>query len=166
MRSCHFLLSPLLLTPSSWLSRGYNNPHVSWREGELKHSLVDPLYEYLCLQQYSTPMPHHVCRKPRSGVPRNSSTRIPWFLRNGQQVNLLPNALPPKNCIYPLSLSENKAMEDYIEEGLNGSQGFSSWKKRCQSSTMYRLQRFEFHHHPLPISTSTSTYHSWTVTRG
>lgn len=33
-------------------------------------------------------------------------------------IELLPNAMPPKNHIYPLSLPEKKAMEEYIEEDL------------------------------------------------
>lgn len=34
-------------------------------------------------------------------------------------IELLPNAMPPKCRVYPLSLPENKAMEDYIEEALS-----------------------------------------------
>ncbi|KAK3518488.1 hypothetical protein QTP70_001478 [Hemibagrus guttatus] len=33
-------------------------------------------------------------------------------------IDLLPNAMPPKSRIYPLSLPETKAMEDYIKEAL------------------------------------------------
>lgn len=33
-------------------------------------------------------------------------------------IELLPNAMPPKSCLYPLSPPEKKAMEEYIEEAL------------------------------------------------
>ncbi|KAK3515993.1 hypothetical protein QTP70_000534 [Hemibagrus guttatus] len=33
-------------------------------------------------------------------------------------INLLPNAMPPKCKVYPLSLPESQAMEEYIEEAL------------------------------------------------
>lgn len=31
-------------------------------------------------------------------------------------IDLLPNVMPPKNRVYPLSLPENQAMENYIEK--------------------------------------------------
>ncbi len=34
-------------------------------------------------------------------------------------IDLLPNVMPPKSKVYPLSRHESKAMEDYIEEALN-----------------------------------------------
>ncbi|KAK3548858.1 hypothetical protein QTP70_021280, partial [Hemibagrus guttatus] len=33
-------------------------------------------------------------------------------------IDLLPNAAPPRGWVYPLSLPETKAMEEYIEEAL------------------------------------------------
>lgn len=34
-------------------------------------------------------------------------------------IYLLPNAMPPKSKVYPLSRTENQAMEEYIDEALN-----------------------------------------------
>ncbi len=34
-------------------------------------------------------------------------------------IDLLPNAMPPKSKVYPLSRTENQAMEEYIDEALN-----------------------------------------------
>ncbi len=34
-------------------------------------------------------------------------------------IDLLPNAMPPKSKVYPLSRNETQAMEEYIDEAMN-----------------------------------------------
>ncbi|KAK3532605.1 hypothetical protein QTP86_026218 [Hemibagrus guttatus] len=46
------------------------------------------------------------------------ATRLPHHHLWDCTIDLLPNAMPPKSKVYPLSLPESKAMEDYIKEAL------------------------------------------------
>ncbi|KAK3575165.1 hypothetical protein QTP86_020927, partial [Hemibagrus guttatus] len=54
----------------------------------------------------------------RSSVRPKLPPHRPWDCT----IDLLPNAMPPKSKVYPLSRPETQAMEDYIEEAL--SSGF------------------------------------------
>ncbi|KAK3522647.1 hypothetical protein QTP86_028895 [Hemibagrus guttatus] len=71
------------------------------------------------------------------------SAHHPWDCA----IDLIPNAMPPKSRVYPLSIPERKAMEEYIEEAL--ATGYirpstSSWGKRTVAS-LHRLQGLECH---------------------
>ncbi|KAI2648976.1 Transposon Tf2-9 polyprotein [Labeo rohita] len=74
-----------------WLS--IHDPAISWNQGELTH----------CIKIYQK-----FSAKPRLPPHR------PWDCA----IDLLPNAMPPKSKVYPLSRMEDQAMEEYIEEAL------------------------------------------------
>ncbi|KAK3546755.1 hypothetical protein QTP70_034179, partial [Hemibagrus guttatus] len=50
---------------------------------------------------------------------KERATRLPPHRPWDCAIKLFPNAMLPKNRVYPLSLPETKAMEDYIEEALS-----------------------------------------------
>ncbi|KAK3553480.1 hypothetical protein QTP70_003521 [Hemibagrus guttatus] len=49
---------------------------------------------------------------------KERATHLPPHHHWDCAIDLLPNTMPPKCKVYPLSLTESKAMEDYIEEAL------------------------------------------------
>lgn len=53
---------------------------------------------------------------------KTKATQLPPHRSWDCSIDLLPNAMPPKSRVYPLSRTESQAMEDYIEEAL--SSGF------------------------------------------
>ncbi|KAL0181849.1 hypothetical protein M9458_021224 [Cirrhinus mrigala] len=53
---------------------------------------------------------------------KTKATQLPPHRPWDCAINLLPNAMPPKSKVYPLSRTENQAMEEYIKEAL--SSGF------------------------------------------
>ncbi|KAK3556384.1 hypothetical protein QTP70_008001 [Hemibagrus guttatus] len=65
-----------------------------------------------------SPSHHAITTYRRSSVRPKLPPHRPWDCT----IDLLPNAMPPKSKVYPLSRPETQAMEDYIEEAL--SSGF------------------------------------------
>ncbi|KAK3548133.1 hypothetical protein QTP70_004862 [Hemibagrus guttatus] len=49
---------------------------------------------------------------------KEKATSLPSHRPWDCAIDLFPNITPPKNRVYPLSLPENKVMDDYIEEAL------------------------------------------------
>ncbi|KAK3556882.1 hypothetical protein QTP70_022384 [Hemibagrus guttatus] len=75
-----------------WLWR--HDPQISWRSGELSYAEFREVFSK-----------ERVARLP---------AHQPWDCA----IDLLPNASPPRVQVYPLSLPESKAMEQYIETDL------------------------------------------------
>lgn len=50
---------------------------------------------------------------------KTKATELPPYWPWDCAIDLLPNAMPPKSKVYPLSRSETQAMEEYIEETIN-----------------------------------------------
>jgi len=50
---------------------------------------------------------------------KTKATQLPPHRPWDCTIDLLPNAMPPKSKIYPLSRTETQAMEEYIEEALS-----------------------------------------------
>ncbi|KAK3508357.1 hypothetical protein QTP70_022942, partial [Hemibagrus guttatus] len=88
------------------------DPCISWKEespSTAEIAVIPQEYHELhevFSKERATQLPHH----------------CPWDCAT----DLLPNAGPPKCKVYPLSLPESKAMEDYIEEAL--AAGFGTTK--------------------------------------
>lgn len=55
-------------------------------------------------------------RDLRKVFSKENATRLPPHRPWDCAIDLLPNAMPSKNRNYPLSLPENQAMEEFIEE--------------------------------------------------
>ncbi|KAK3518313.1 hypothetical protein QTP86_003673, partial [Hemibagrus guttatus] len=113
-----------------WLRR--HDPHISWRSGELvrwsimclRGCLRDPVARPCRTSQVQRPLEaagghlpsqymdfHMVFSEERAAC-------LPHHQVWDCAIDLLPNASPPKGRIYPLSLPESKAMEEYIESSL------------------------------------------------
>ncbi|KAK3572571.1 hypothetical protein QTP86_000423 [Hemibagrus guttatus] len=60
----------------------------------------------------------HVYEDFREVFSEERATRLPSHQAWDCAIDLLPNASPPRGRVYPLSLPEAKAMEEYIEEAL------------------------------------------------
>ncbi|KAK3567115.1 hypothetical protein QTP86_010087, partial [Hemibagrus guttatus] len=113
-----------------WLRR--HDPQISWRSGELVR--WSPSCHYRCLQnqvprpcrasrvrEMSPPPPDHLPQayaEFREAFSKERASRLPAHQPWGCAIDLLPNASPPRGRIYPLSLPESKAMEEYIESAL------------------------------------------------
>ncbi|KAK3510668.1 hypothetical protein QTP70_012816 [Hemibagrus guttatus] len=71
-------------------------------------------------------VPLAICSRPshlmREVFSKTKATQLPPHRPWDCTIDLLPNAMPPKSKVYPLSRPEIQAMEDYIEEAL--SSGF------------------------------------------
>ncbi|KAK3527263.1 hypothetical protein QTP86_018630 [Hemibagrus guttatus] len=113
-----------------WLRR--HDPHISWRSGELVHwsttclkgCLRDPV-----LRPCRTSRVERAIEAAGGHLPRQytdfqevfseeRAARLPSHQVWDCAIDLLPNTSPPKGRIYPLSLPESKAMEEYIESSL------------------------------------------------
>ncbi|KAK3532216.1 hypothetical protein QTP86_009486 [Hemibagrus guttatus] len=113
-----------------WLRR--HDPHISWWSGELVRwsttclsgCLRDPVS-----RPYRTSQVERSLEAAGGHLPRQytdfhmvfSEERAPRLPRHQVwdcAIDLLPNASPPKGRIYPRSLPESKAMEEYIESSL------------------------------------------------
>ncbi|KAK3542860.1 hypothetical protein QTP70_006130 [Hemibagrus guttatus] len=90
-----------------WLRR--HDPQISWRTGELVR--WSPACKEKCLrdQEYA---------EFREVFSEERAARLPAHQPWDCAINLLPNASPPRGWVYPLSLPESKAMEEYIETAL------------------------------------------------
>ncbi len=50
---------------------------------------------------------------------KTKATQLPPHQTWDCAIDLLPNAMPPKSKVYPLSRNETQAMEEYMEEAMN-----------------------------------------------
>lgn len=116
-----------------WLS--IHDPIISWHHGELTN--WSNFCENHCFSQVPQPCFTTSIENPET----NKTVNIPNYYNDLEEVfskikamqlpphrpwdcaiDLLPNAMPPKSKVYPLSRKETQAMEEYIEEAL--SSGF------------------------------------------
>ncbi|KAK3561756.1 hypothetical protein QTP86_013324 [Hemibagrus guttatus] len=113
-----------------WLRQ--HDPQISWHTGELVRWSATCLKECL-LKPVSRPcvasvvedsaslasrhIPH-VYEDFREVFSEERATRLPSHHAWDCAIDLLPNTSPPRGRVYPLSLPEAKAMEEYIEEAL------------------------------------------------
>ncbi|KAK3545878.1 hypothetical protein QTP70_016572 [Hemibagrus guttatus] len=88
-----------------WLS--VHDPVISWR------------HESPECKPVTIPSCYHDLQEVFS---KTKATQLPPHRPWECTIDLLPNAMPPKSKVYPLSRPETQAMEDYIEEAL--SSGF------------------------------------------
>ncbi|KAK3566975.1 hypothetical protein QTP86_007856 [Hemibagrus guttatus] len=107
-----------------WLRQ--HDPQISWHKGELVQWSATCLSK--CLHE---PVPHPCLTSVDEDSASLASGHIPCVYEDFQEVfsregllscycaiDLLPNTSPPKGRVYPLSLPEARAMEEYIEEAL------------------------------------------------
>ncbi|KAK3517148.1 hypothetical protein QTP86_003930, partial [Hemibagrus guttatus] len=113
-----------------WLRR--HDPHISWRSGELvrwsitcqRGCLRDPVARPCRTSQVQRPLEAAGGHLPSQYMDfhmvfsEERAARLPHHQVWDCAIDLLPNASPPKGRIYPLSLPESKAMEEYIESSL------------------------------------------------
>lgn len=116
-----------------WLS--VHDPVISWQSGEIKH------WSQFCFSKCLNNVISKPCLTTSIESPECKPVTIPSHYQDLQEVfsktkatqlpphrpwdcaiDLLPNAMPPKSKVYPLSRPESQAMEAYIEEAL--SSGF------------------------------------------
>ncbi|KAK3574044.1 hypothetical protein QTP86_001341 [Hemibagrus guttatus] len=111
-----------------WLQ--LHDPLISWTEGELVRWSHHCLYScflhakpHPCLAMtVGKAEPNTSATLPEEEVfIKEKATRLPPHRPWDCTIELLPNAMPPKNpvYIYPLSLPESKAMDEYIKEALS-----------------------------------------------
>ncbi|KAK3533097.1 hypothetical protein QTP70_006768 [Hemibagrus guttatus] len=113
-----------------WLRR--HDPQISWRSGELvrwsptclKECLREPVSRPCrtsCVEE-ATPAAHghlpHSYADFKEVFCEEGAARLPERQVWDCAIDLLPNTSLPKGRIYPLSLPESKAMEDYIKGAL------------------------------------------------
>ncbi|KAI2647118.1 Transposon Tf2-6 polyprotein [Labeo rohita] len=87
-----------------WLTR--HSPHIDWCSGEILGSVTIPS-EYASYADVFS---------------KEQATHLPPHRRWDCSIDLLPGARLPQGKIYPLSIPEREAMENYINEALK--QGF------------------------------------------
>ncbi|KAI2659768.1 Transposon Tf2-6 polyprotein [Labeo rohita] len=116
-----------------WLA--IHDPDISWHHGELLQ------WSLFCINHCFTAQPLPClttsiespetlktvnipsCYDDLSEVfSKTKATQLPPHRPWDCAIDLLPNAMPPKSKVYPLSRTENQAMEEYIKEAL--SSGF------------------------------------------
>ncbi|KAL0173222.1 hypothetical protein M9458_033533, partial [Cirrhinus mrigala] len=112
-----------------WLS--IHDPDISWFQGELTH------WSQFCMENCLLVQPQPCLTtsiespdtKVKITIPshyqdlsevfsKTKATQLPPHRPWDCAIELLPNAMPPKSKVYPLSRMEDQAMEDYIEEAL------------------------------------------------
>ncbi|KAK3548962.1 hypothetical protein QTP70_022660 [Hemibagrus guttatus] len=109
-----------------WLR--HHDPQISCRSGELvrlsttclKGCLRDPVSRPCrtsCVER-ATPAARGHLPHPYTDFREERAARLPSHQVWDCAIDLLPNTFLPKGRIYPLSLPESKAMEDYIETAL------------------------------------------------
>ncbi|KAI2649352.1 Transposon Tf2-6 polyprotein [Labeo rohita] len=112
-----------------WLS--IHDPDISWFQGELTH--WSPFCKKNCLLVQPQPCLTTSIESPDTKVKitipshyqdlsevfsKIKATQLPPHRPWDCAIDLLPNAMPPRSKVYPLSRMEDQAMEDYIEEAL------------------------------------------------
>ncbi|KAL0183731.1 hypothetical protein M9458_019427, partial [Cirrhinus mrigala] len=113
-----------------WLS--VHDPDISWYHGELTHwpkFCINNCFPVKLQPCYTTsiesPNTHKMmaiptCYHDLSEVfSKAKATQLPSHRPWDCAIDLLPNAMPPKSKVYPLSRTESQAMEEYITEALN-----------------------------------------------
>ncbi|KAK3505976.1 hypothetical protein QTP70_002185 [Hemibagrus guttatus] len=109
-----------------------HDPHISWRSGELvrwstmclKGCLQDPVSRPCRTSHVERAIETAGGHLPRQYMDfqevfsEERAARLPSHQVWDCAIDLLPNTSPPKGRIYPLSLPESKAMEEYIESSL------------------------------------------------
>ncbi|KAK3523680.1 hypothetical protein QTP70_008614 [Hemibagrus guttatus] len=115
-----------------WLS--VHNPVISWYQGEIthwspfcfSHCLGNTVIKSCLTTSVESPECKPViipsCYILQEVFSKAKATQLPPHRPWDCAIDLLPNAMPPKSKVYPLSRPETQAMEDYIEEAL--SSGF------------------------------------------
>ncbi|KAK3571296.1 hypothetical protein QTP86_005932 [Hemibagrus guttatus] len=116
-----------------WLS--VHDPVISWHHGEItlwsqfcfSHCLDNTTIKSCLITSVESPECKPVtipsCYQELQEVfSKTKATQLPPHRSWDCAIDLLPNAMPPKSKIYPLSRPETQAMEDYVEEAL--SSGF------------------------------------------
>ncbi|KAK3551620.1 hypothetical protein QTP70_020828 [Hemibagrus guttatus] len=116
-----------------WLS--VHDPVISWHHGEItlwsqfcfSHCLDNTTIKSCLTTSVESPECKPVtipsCYQELQEVfSKTKATQLPPHRSWDCAIDLLPNAMPPKSKIYPLSRPETQAMEDYVEEAL--SSGF------------------------------------------
>ncbi|KAI2665737.1 Retrotransposon-like protein 1 [Labeo rohita] len=112
-----------------WLS--IHDPDISWFQGELTHWSRFCMENCLLAQpqpclttsiespdtQVKITIPNHY-QDLSEVFSKTKATQLPPHRPWDCAIDLLPNAMPPKSKVYPLSRMEDQAMEDYIEEAL------------------------------------------------
>ncbi|KAK3509680.1 hypothetical protein QTP70_008429 [Hemibagrus guttatus] len=122
-------VNPMILGfPWLW----HHNPQISWRSGELVcwsptclkeclRELVSRPCRTSCVKE-AIPAAHghipHAYADFKEVFSEENAARLPSHQVWDCAIDLLPNTSPPRGRIYPLSLPEAKAMEDYIEAAL------------------------------------------------
>ncbi|KAI2644715.1 Retrotransposon-derived protein PEG10 [Labeo rohita] len=113
-----------------WLS--IHDPAISWFQGELTHwsqfcmKNCFPIQPQPCLTtsiespdtQVKITIPSHY-QDLSEVFSKTKATQLPPHRPWDCAIDLLPNAMPPKSRVYPLSRMEDQAMEEYVEEALD-----------------------------------------------
>ncbi|KAK3512381.1 hypothetical protein QTP70_007448 [Hemibagrus guttatus] len=113
-----------------WLRR--HDPQIFWRSGELvrwspaclggclRNQVSRPCRNSR-VKETSPPTPGHLPQayaEFQEVISKERAARLPAHQPWDCAIDLLPNASPPRGRVYPLSLPESKAMEEYIETAL------------------------------------------------
>ena len=109
-----------------WLS--YHNPVISWSDGELQswgNRCFSRCIPATCGATHvespdlSAPSEFPSEYKDLSTVfSKTQATHLPPHRPWDCAIDLLPGTTPPRGCVYPLSVVESEAMEEYIQEAL------------------------------------------------
>ncbi|KAK3549516.1 hypothetical protein QTP86_002488 [Hemibagrus guttatus] len=113
-----------------WLQQ--HEPLISWREGELVrwsqhclHTCFPFATPVACLTtSVQRPTSNELIMLPkeyedlREVGSKEKASRLPPHRPWVCAIDFLPNTMPPKSRVYPLSLPENQAIEEYVEEAL------------------------------------------------
>ncbi|KAK3548866.1 hypothetical protein QTP70_021275 [Hemibagrus guttatus] len=67
--------------------------------------------EFINWKRIAIPLHQKTCKERAADLPAHR----PWDCA----IDLIPNAMPPKSHMYPLSIPERRAMDEYIEEALS-----------------------------------------------
>ncbi|XP_050959727.1 uncharacterized protein LOC127161112 [Labeo rohita] len=129
-----------------WLS--IHDPAISWNQGELTH------WSHFCLRNCLPAQPQPCLTtsiespdtKVKISIPeqyqdlsevfsKTKATLLPPHRPWDCAIDLLPNAMPPKSKVYPLSRMEDQAMEEYIEEALESGFIRASTSPQQQASS-------------------------------
>ncbi|KAK3540322.1 hypothetical protein QTP70_029592 [Hemibagrus guttatus] len=120
------------LTRQTELLDFQHDPQISWHTGELvpwsiiclKECLLEPVSRpcMASVVEDSAPLASghvpHVYEDFREVFSEERAARLLSHQAWDCAIDLLPNTSPPRGRVYPLSLPEAKAMEEYIEEAL------------------------------------------------
>ncbi|XP_051727379.1 differentially expressed in FDCP 8 homolog isoform X1 [Ctenopharyngodon idella] len=115
-----------------WLS--VHDPVISWQHGEIIHwsqfCFSNCLSNTITKSCFTTSIESPECKpvtipscyqELQEVFSKTRATQLPPHRPWDCAIDLLPNAIPPKSKVCPLSRPESQAMEEYIEEALNSS---------------------------------------------